>query len=62
MWNLYLNPSILNEISKEEYLDMPDLLNLNLARQKKIIVYPMYEYWLDIGKLDNLNKAKMEWD
>ena len=41
---------------------MPDLLNLNLARQKKIIVYPMYEYWLDIGKLDNLNKAMMEWD
>lgn len=57
-----LNPSILNEISKEEYLDMPDLLNMSLVNQKKIIVYPMYEYWLDVGKLDNLNKAKLEWD
>ena len=33
-----------------------------LKDQHKIVVYPIYEYWLDIGKLDNLNKAKMEWD
>ncbi len=57
-----INPSILKKIVINEYLDMPDLLNMILKDQHKIVVYPIYEYWLDIGKLDNLNKAKMEWD
>ena len=57
-----INPSILNEIKDNEYLDMPDLLNMSLKNKSKIVVYPMYEYWLDIGKLDNFNKAKLEWD
>ena len=30
-------------------------------RGKKIIVYPIYEYWLDIGRLDSLNQAYDEW-
>ena len=57
-----INPSILKEIKENEYLDMPDLLNRSLKNKNKIVVYPMYEYWLDIGKVDNLNKAKLEWD
>ena len=40
---------------------MPDLLNMTLEKKYKIVVYPMYEYWLDIGKIDSLNKAKLEW-
>ena len=57
-----ISPSILKEIKNNEYLDMPDLLNKSLMNNKKIVVYPMYEYWLDIGRVDNLNKANLEWD
>ena len=56
-----INPSIIREIKKEEYLDMPDLLDLRVTKKSKIVVYPIYEYWLDIGRVDTLDKAKMEW-
>lgn len=57
-----INPSIIDEIKNEQYLDMPDLLNKSLRKKYNVIVYPIYEYWLDIGRVDNLNKAKIEWN
>ena len=41
---------------------MPDLLNMSLLNKSKVLVYPIYEYWLDIGRVDNLNKANLEWN
>ena len=57
-----INPQIINELSNKEYLDMPDLLNKRIDKNYKIVVYPIHEYWLDIGRIDSLNKAKIEWD
>lgn len=57
-----INPSIMNELNNEEYLDMPDLLNERLGENYKKVVYPIHEYWLDIGRIDSLNKAKDEWE
>ena len=57
-----LNPSIIKDLNDEDYLDMPDLLNKRLGEDFKKIVYPIHEYWLDIGRIDNLNKAQVEWD
>ena len=56
-----INPSIIRDLNDKEYLDMPDLLNKHLVGNYKKIVYPIHEYWLDIGRIDNLNKAKVEW-
>ena len=41
---------------------MPDLLNKRIDKNYKIVVYPIHEYWLDIGRIDSLNQAKIEWD
>ena len=57
-----ISPSVLKKIKSNIYMDMPDLLNKSLLDDSKIVVYPMYEYWLDIGRVDNLNKANLEWD
>jgi dTDP-glucose pyrophosphorylase len=56
-----LKPTSIALVRKEDYLDMPDLIDIAKKRQKKIIVYPMHEYWLDIGKPEALNKAHFEW-
>ena len=56
-----LKPTTIALVRKEDYLDMPDLIDIAKKRQKKIIVYPMHEYWLDIGKPEALNKAHFEW-
>ena len=37
---------------------MPDLISLAMKVKRNIIVYPVHEYWLDIGKPESLNKAK----
>ncbi len=57
-----VNPETIKGIDSNEYLDMPDLLNKRLEKKFKVVVYPIYEYWLDIGKVDSLNKARLEWD
>ena len=56
-----LEPSTINLLRSETYLDMPDLIELSKERKKKIIVYPLHEYWLDIGKPETLDKAHFEW-
>ena len=57
-----INPSIINDLNDKEYLDMPDLLNKRLGENYKKVVYPIHEYWLDIGRIESLNKAKVEWE
>ena len=57
-----INPSIINDLNNKEYLDMPDLLNKRLGENYKKVVYPIHEYWLDIGRIESLNKAKVEWE
>ena len=57
-----INPSIIRDLNDKEYLDMPDLLNKRLGENYKKVVYPIHEYWLDIGRIESLNKAKIEWE
>ena len=53
-----INPDIIDFISDNKYIDMPDLISLAMKVKRNIIVYPVHEYWLDIGKPESLNKAK----
>ena len=57
-----LNSEIIKNIKPNTYLDMPDLINANKKDEKKIIVYPIHEYWLDVGKPETLEKAIDEWE
>ena len=56
-----LNPSVISYVLEKEYLDMPELIMLTKERKKNIIVYPVHEYWLDIGKPEALDKAHYDW-
>ena len=40
---------------------MTELIENMKKEEKKIIIYHIYEYWLDIGRLDSLNQAYDEW-
>ncbi|WP_343044127.1 nucleotidyltransferase family protein [Marinifaba aquimaris] len=57
-----IEPSLLNEISGDEYLDMPDLINNYLEMGRSIQVFPIHEYWLDIGKIDDFQKAQHDFN
>lgn len=57
-----LNPSILNLVPSNEYFDMPTLFERLLEQKKETTVFPIREYWLDIGKLDDFERANCEYD
>ncbi|WP_320667166.1 nucleotidyltransferase family protein [Prochlorococcus sp. MIT 1307] len=57
-----IEASILKLIPSNRFFDMPDLLLLAKKSGEKVIVYPIHEYWLDIGKPESLEKAYLEWN
>ncbi len=52
-----LEPSILNHIMPDTYCDMPDLLMNCVQNQRRVATFPIREYWLDIGRHEDLEKA-----
>ena len=57
-----INPSVIQDIKKEEYLDMPTLFNELIEMNKKVIAFPLHEYWIDIGRLEEFERAQVEWN
>jgi dTDP-glucose pyrophosphorylase len=52
-----LNPQVLSLVKKNVFIDMPDLFKLLITNNFKTAAYPIREYWLDIGRLSDLEKA-----
>lgn len=55
-----LEPEVISLIPQGKYYDMPELFQLLIDSNKETIVFPIREYWLDIGRLDDFEKANME--
>ncbi len=53
-----ISPELYNSVSKNKYLDMPDLLQKEITSGKKVNMFPMHEYWLDIGQIDDFERAQ----
>ncbi len=53
-------PAALSMISDQTYLDMPDLFALLLKNDQKIVAFPIREYWLDIGRMSDFERANGE--
>ncbi|MDM9620894.1 nucleotidyltransferase family protein [Rhizobium sp. S96] len=54
-----INPEALQLIPAEKYFDMPSLFE-NIDNRKRA-AFPLHEYWLDIGRHDDLEKANDEY-
>jgi len=55
-----LDQSIVKSVNGSDYLDMPDLLEQRLGNGEKINMFPIHEYWLDIGQMDEFERANKE--
>lgn len=53
-----LEPSLIKEIPKDTFYDMPTLINCMLSKNQNISCFPMYEEWIDIGKVEDLDFAR----
>jgi dTDP-glucose pyrophosphorylase/predicted transcriptional regulator len=55
-----LDPDVLEAIPHSAYLDMPSLFGDLVARKKETAVFPIREYWLDIGRMDDFERAQAD--
>jgi dTDP-glucose pyrophosphorylase/predicted transcriptional regulator len=55
-----LDPDILDLITEPKFRDMPELLDISRELKKKVIVYPLHESWIDIGRPIDLEIANKD--
>lgn len=53
-----LSPEVIKSIPKLTRKDMPDLFNDLIAKDKNVLMFPINEYWLDIGRLGDFEQAQ----
>lgn len=56
-----LSPKVLKLIPLNEFYDMPTLFENLIQENKNIASFPIHEYWLDIGRMNDYEKAQMEY-
>ena len=56
-----MEPDVINLIPKNSFLNMPQLLEIVLQHKLGVKVFPLHEYWLDVGLPETFEKAKGEW-
>lgn len=52
-----LSPKVFDYIPNDEFYDMPTLFEKLIGEQLKTAVFPIHEYWLDIGQMDDFQRA-----
>ena len=57
-----IEPKALELIPKDSYYDMPSLFDTIIQSGSKANVFPIREYWIDIGKRDDLERANGEYE
>lgn len=55
-----LNSEMLNLIPRNTFFDMPSLFEMALSQKLETSVFPIREYWIDIGRMDDYNRANAE--
>ncbi|GGJ11256.1 alcohol dehydrogenase [Alicyclobacillus cellulosilyticus] len=55
-----LNPEVLDLVPRDSYYDMPELFSKLLSLQCEITAFPIREYWLDIGRMEDYERANGE--
>lgn len=56
-----LDPKALEWIPGQTFFDMPDLFQILSKTHHHVAVFPIREYWLDIGRIDDYVRARKEY-
>lgn len=55
-----VSPRILQSVPKNYAIDMPTLLEQHMNDREQVLMFPIHEYWLDIGRMDDFNRAQTD--
>lgn len=56
-----LEPDLLKLVPSNQFFEMPQLIKKVIESQHRVSAFPIYEYWMDIGLPETLNRAHEEW-
>ena len=55
-----LTPELIREVQQDIKIDMPTLLQNTIDKMEQVLMFPIHEYWLDIGRLDDFDRAQAD--
>lgn len=55
-----LEPELVRSVAPGTCIDMPTLLESEIAENRAVNMFPIHEYWLDIGRMDDFDRAQTE--
>lgn len=55
-----LSPTLIRSVTPGERIDMPTLLDREIGAGRNVNMFPIHEYWLDIGRMDDFQRAQQE--
>lgn len=55
-----VSPKIVRSVPANYRVDMPTLLELQMDKGDSVLMFPIHEYWLDIGRMDDFNRAQQD--
>jgi NDP-sugar pyrophosphorylase family protein len=56
-----LSPAALKFLPRGKYFDMPTLFEYLVSAEQFVAADPLREYWLGIGRIEELERAQREW-
>lgn len=55
-----VSPQIRRSVSQNSRIDMPTLLEQFISREANVMMFPIHEYWLDIGRIEDYHRAQTD--
>jgi NDP-sugar pyrophosphorylase family protein len=56
-----LGPQCLELVPEQKFFDMPTLFNQLMAQGQTVGSFPLRDYWVDIGRMEDLERASLEY-
>ncbi|WP_041960444.1 nucleotidyltransferase family protein [Sulfurospirillum arsenophilum] len=56
-----LNPEVVKHVSKDTFYDMPTLFEKLIEQNYNTLSFPIREYWMDIGRIEEYERANNEY-
>jgi dTDP-glucose pyrophosphorylase len=57
-----LSPDVLQRLQPARHIDMPNLMRQIIDTGRRVAAFPVTEYWIDIGRIEDLERARSEVD
>lgn len=55
-----ISPCVIDSVPKDYHIDMPTLLDQHMSERENVLMFPVHEYWLDIGRMADFERAQTD--